>query len=79
MKLVVAGSTGFVGAEVVRQAIRHPSVTSVVALGRREAPPRPASEQGHSNEKITSIACDDFEKYPPHVSQALEGADACIW
>lgn len=35
MKLIVAGATGFVGTEVVRQALRNPAVTSVVALARK--------------------------------------------
>jgi uncharacterized protein YbjT (DUF2867 family) len=36
MKLIIAGSTGFVATEIIRQAIRNPSITSIVALARRE-------------------------------------------
>ncbi|KAK5635647.1 hypothetical protein RRF57_011359 [Xylaria bambusicola] len=37
MKLIIAGSTGFLATELIRQALVHPGVTSVIALGRREA------------------------------------------
>ncbi|OBT80653.1 hypothetical protein VF21_00329 [Pseudogymnoascus sp. 05NY08] len=35
MKLIIDGSTGFVGTEIVRQALSHPGITSVVGLARR--------------------------------------------
>jgi precorrin isomerase len=47
MKLVIGGSTGFVGAELIRQGLENPAITSIVALGRRETPP-PA--RGHKAE-----------------------------
>lgn len=34
MRLIVAGSTGFVGTEVIRQALSIPVITSIVAGGR---------------------------------------------
>jgi dihydrodipicolinate reductase len=37
MKLVVAGGTGFVGKEVLKQALCCPQITLIVALGRRRA------------------------------------------
>ncbi|KAI7759044.1 hypothetical protein LZL87_010039 [Fusarium oxysporum] len=36
MKIVVAGSTGFLGKEIVRQALLNPRIASVVAFGRRD-------------------------------------------
>ena len=72
MKLIVAGSTGFVATEIIRQALDNPAVTSIVALGRRETllPP---------NEKLKPVVCDDFENYSENVKQQLSDADACIW
>lgn len=79
MKLVVGGSTGFIGAEVVRQAIAHASITSVVALGRREAVLSPNCDSSGAPPKYTSAICDDFGNYSSAVVDALKGADACIW
>ncbi|KAK0721827.1 hypothetical protein B0T26DRAFT_739232 [Lasiosphaeria miniovina] len=75
MKLIVAGSTGFVAGEVIRQALSNPAITSVVALGRREAV---VPDTGDAS-KLKSVICNDFENYPDDVKQDLEGADACIW
>lgn len=81
MKLVVGGSTSFIGSAVLRQALVHPSITSVVALGRREPAldHLPGPDEAAAAAKLKSVVCDDFEKYSPSVSQALKGADACIW
>ncbi|KZZ94732.1 NAD(P)-binding domain protein [Moelleriella libera RCEF 2490] len=73
MKLVVAGATGFVGTEVVRQAIHHPSITSVIALGRR------ATTIPEPSPKFKSVECDNFSTWPDLVKEQLKGADACIW
>lgn len=75
MKLIVAGSTGFVGTEVVRQALSHPAVTSVVALARRATPVPPDVNAS----KLKSTICEDFEHYSDSVKADLAGADACIW
>ncbi|RDA88388.1 hypothetical protein CP532_5548 [Ophiocordyceps camponoti-leonardi (nom. inval.)] len=75
MKLIVAGGTGFVGSEIIRQALAHPAVTSVVALARRETPVPPDAPPG----KLKSVVCSDFENYPDGVKRDLAGADACVW
>ncbi|PHH66825.1 hypothetical protein CDD81_5957 [Ophiocordyceps australis] len=75
MKLIIAGSTGFVGTELVRQALAHPEITSVMALGRRET----QMPSDATRDKLKSVVCNDFEKYPESVKNALAGADACIW
>ncbi|KAH8879524.1 hypothetical protein GQ53DRAFT_854612 [Thozetella sp. PMI_491] len=77
MKLVLGGSTGFVAAEVIRQGLENPAITSIVTLGRRENPA--SSQAGPAVTKLRSIICDDFESYPDSVKKELEGADACIW
>ncbi|KAK6212766.1 hypothetical protein LQW54_004855 [Pestalotiopsis sp. IQ-011] len=77
MKLVVGGSTGFVGTELVRQALDNPAITSIIGLGRRETPVPAGSQDGAG--KLKSVVCDDFTAYPDSLKTELEGADACIW
>lgn len=73
MKLVISGSTGFVGAELVSQALSNPAITSIVALSRHETPIPVGST------KLKSVVCDDFENYSDSVREELKDADACIW
>ncbi|ROV89599.1 hypothetical protein VMCG_09922 [Cytospora schulzeri] len=77
MKVVIGGSTGFVGTEIIRQALALPSITAVVGLGRRHTPV-PAGSEANAT-KLTSVICDNFEAYSPDVKKQLQGTDACIW
>ncbi|KAK0672396.1 hypothetical protein QBC41DRAFT_313750 [Cercophora samala] len=80
MKLIVAGSTGFVGAEIIRQALSNPHIVSVVALSRRPAPTPQNLEPTADLTKLKSVTIDDFgEEYPDSVKEELSNADACIW
>ena len=76
MKLVIGGSSGFVGAELVRQALSNPAITSVVGLSRRETP---APSSAASAAKLKSVVCDDFENYSVSIKKELEDVDAFIW
>ncbi|KAJ5584340.1 uncharacterized protein N7459_004140 [Penicillium hispanicum] len=77
MKLVIGGSTGYVATELIRQGLKNPAITSIVALGRRETPAPPGSELAAA--KLNSVVCNNFESYPSNVKHELENADACIW
>lgn len=76
MKLAIGGSSGFVGAELVRQALSNPAITSVVGLSRRETPVPPADANAA---KLKSVVCDDFENYSDSIKKELEDVDAFIW
>lgn len=79
MKIIVAGSTGFVATEVIRQALSIPTITSIIALARRTtAVPQNAGPSADAS-KLKSVVCDDFENYSEGVKKELAGADACIW
>ncbi|KAJ0120089.1 nucleoside-diphosphate-sugar epimerase [Diaporthe amygdali] len=76
MKLAIGGSSGFVGAELVRQALSNPAITSVVGLSRRETS---APSSAANAAKLKLIVCEDFENYSDGIKRELEDVDACIW
>lgn len=73
MKVILTGSTGFVGGEVLNECLRNPAVTSIVALSRRDLP------QAATNPKLNVVIVTDFKVYSDAVLEQLRGADACIW
>lgn len=70
MKVILLGSTGFIGKEVLDQCLKTPAITSIIALSRRDLP---------ANPKLTVVIMEDFKFYPDSVLEQLKGADACIW
>jgi len=74
MKLILTGTTGFIGHEVLVQALSHPSITTIITLTRQPFP-----EPFASDPKIKSLLVDDFTTYSSAVLEQLAGADACIW
>lgn len=73
MKVIVFGATGFVGQEILRQAIALPSITSVVTVGRR------AALESSSSSKLKDVVLSDWLRYSDDVKKELANADACIW
>ncbi|KAL4896992.1 hypothetical protein BDV59DRAFT_82843 [Aspergillus ambiguus] len=74
MKVILAGATGFIGQEVLSQCLAHPSITSIVALCRRELPIT------HPKLHVHCMQDQDYLSYSdPQLSASLRGADACIW
>jgi uncharacterized protein YbjT (DUF2867 family) len=78
MKLIIAGATGFIATEVVRQSLKHSQITSVIALARK---PVSAPENLAPGEaaKLHSVVVKDYDEYPDEVKKQLANADACIW
>ncbi|KAK6063277.1 hypothetical protein SCUP515_12563 [Seiridium cupressi] len=75
MKLIVAGATGFLGSEVVRQALRLEQVSSVIALARKPL----KLEDGIDTSKLKNVTIKDYAEYSEGVKKEFTGADACIW
>lgn len=75
MKLIVTGANGYVGSEIIRQSLKLPQVTSVVAVSRKLVSP-PA---GTIPTRFESVVVQDYGTYPDYVRDAFRGADACIW
>ncbi|CRG83796.1 hypothetical protein PISL3812_01152 [Talaromyces islandicus] len=74
MKVVLTGVTGFIGREILDQCLQNPSITSIVALSRRELQPPLTSDS-----KVKVVVMDDFLVYPKPVLEEMSGAEACIW
>lgn len=78
MKLIIVGATGFVGSEVLRQALKRSDITSIVAVTRRALPPS-ASENPASSAKLIPVVVPDYDQYDQSAKDAFKGADGCIW
>lgn len=74
MKVILLGSTGFIGKEVLNQCLQNPAITSLVALSRRDLP-----EAAAANPRLTVIIIENLKLYPDSVLEQLKDADACIW
>jgi len=74
MKIILTGSTGMIGTEVLAQSINNPSLTEIVVLSRR---PLPSSHP--TSPKVKTLIIEDFLTYPASFLQDLSGAEACIW
>ena len=75
MKLIIAGASGYVASEVIRQALLSSAITSVVALARTQV----SAPQGTDNSKFKSVVIQDYGVYPEEAKNDLKGADACTW
>ena len=79
MKLIVTGATGFVGSEIIRQSLKNPKITSVIAVARRPVPTPPNLDKDADPSKLHSLTIKDYDTYPDEVKRQFAGADACIW
>ena len=79
MKLVIAGASGYVATECIRQALTDPRFTKVVALARREVKVPTDLETRVDTSKFHSVVIEDYGSYSDEVKRELAGADACVW
>lgn len=78
MKIILTGTTGFIGQEVLAQCLSNPSITSLVALTRRDSHYHYPSTV--SKLHVHLMQDGDFLSYSdPELIKAIQGADACIW
>jgi hypothetical protein len=73
MRVILLGSTGYIGKEVLNQCLKNPAITSIVALSRRQLP-----ELVH-DPRVTVVIIENFKIYHDSVLKQLKDADACIW
>ncbi len=74
MKVILLGSTGFIGKGVLDQGLRNPAITSIIALSRRDLP-----EATAANPKLTVMIIENLKSYSDSILKQLKDADACIW
>lgn len=78
MKIILTGSTGFIGTEILHQCLAHTYISHIYVLTRRPLSPR------FTHPKITQLLHPDFETYPSALLTRLReqeggGVEACIW
>lgn len=71
VKLFLIGATGFVGSEVLAQAIAHPRVGQITCLVRRPL--------AISSEKVVAIQHEDFTRYDAALMEQYSDHIGCIW
>lgn len=76
MKLIVAGATGLVGTEIIKQALQKSEITQIIALARKSVY---AEDGTDPSSKLKSVVIRDYEEYSDEVKAEFEGAGACIW
>jgi NAD dependent epimerase/dehydratase family enzyme len=74
MKIILTGSTGFVGGEVLNQAVANDKLDHIFVLSRKELPKELAS-----SDKISVFIHRDFSEYSEDLLAKLAGAEACLW
>lgn len=74
MNVIITGATGFVGKEVLQQAVASEKIKHIFVLTRKAL-----ADEISKNEKVTVIEHADFSSYPQEVTSQLAGAEACIW
>jgi uncharacterized protein YbjT (DUF2867 family) len=79
MKLIITGATGLVGTEAIRQSLKNPKISSVIALSRRPVTVPEDIGDEQITDKLKSLVLKDFTQYPEDVKAQLADADACIW
>ena len=74
MKFILAGTSGFIGREILSQLLQKSSITSLIVLSRRPLP-----ELAARSSRIKVIVFENFLSYPDSLLQELAKAKACLW
>lgn len=73
MRVILTGSTGWVGGEVLDQCLANPEITSIITFTRRALP------KAEEHPKLKTVIVEDFMKYSEEMLNELRDADGCIW
>lgn len=75
MKLILAGATGLLGTEIIKQSLQIREITQVVALAHQPV----QLDKSIDSSKLKIIVLCDYGDYPEDVKAEFANADACIW
>ncbi|CEI60167.1 hypothetical protein FVEN_g6351 [Fusarium venenatum] len=75
MKLLVAGASGFVGTEIIRQSLQLPQVTTVVAIARKPV----SVPDGADPARFKNVVVKAYGDFLSCVADEFKDATACIW
>lgn len=75
MSLLLTGSTGYIGSEILSQALSNPLIASLVLLTRRPIPDLNLEE----NPKVRVVVMSDFGVYDEALVREIEGAEGVLW
>lgn len=64
---------------MLQQCLKHPQITSVVALVRRELPKDFISSDNADRQKFEAIVVKDFADWAVEILDRIKDADAMIW
>jgi putative NADH-flavin reductase len=84
MKLAIAGSTGYLGQELIKQALSNHRITTVIAISRRETilPSKDHLLPNADPAKLKSVVVEDFMSDWTESSgceEDLKDLDGMIW
>lgn len=79
MQLIIAGASGYLATELVRQALSHPKITTLYALARHRIPTPGNLGPNAELSKLMTMTVEDYDEYAGGVGEAFTRADACIW
>ncbi|KIM97228.1 hypothetical protein OIDMADRAFT_20474 [Oidiodendron maius Zn] len=71
MRVILTGSTGYIGNAILQQCLSNLTITSITALSRHDL--------AITDPKLEVIHHSDFSFYPPELISKLSTADACIY
>lgn len=71
MKIILFGSTGYIGHAVLERCLSSSPITSVVSISRRDP--------GITHPKLSIILHNDFSTYPDYILEEMKTTDACIY
>jgi dTDP-4-dehydrorhamnose reductase len=79
MQIVVAGASGYLGKELIRQSLYLPKITSVIALARRQVDLPDGLGSDADPSKLQSVVLKNYYEYPEEILKQFASVDGCIW
>jgi hypothetical protein len=74
MKYILTGTSGFIGKEILAQALSNPLITSLLILSRRPLP-----NISSLDPRIKVIVLENFLSYPDALKSEFTGVKAVLW